>query len=94
LVMCVLIVAIWVVIEVKRLKHKIFAILLIGLIIFAYVSFAMVFKDQEVNFKTIPGLFDASKIYFSWLLSITGNMHSITTHAIQMDWQGNETSEA
>jgi hypothetical protein len=91
LVICVLIVAIWVVIEIKRLKHKLFAIFLIGMILFAYISFSLVFKDQETDFKSVPGMFQASKIYFSWLGSIFGNMKSITTHAIHMDWNGNDT---
>jgi len=44
-----------------------------------------------VDLKTVPGLFKAVKIYFSWLGSVLGNMKSITTNAIKMDWNGNQT---
>ena len=91
-VVAVLIVAIYVLIELKRLRHKLFAIFLIGLILFTYISFAVVLRGQDIDFKTISGLTEGSKLYFSWLGSIFGNMKSMTTHAIQMDWSGNETS--
>lgn len=94
LVVAVLIAAIWILIEFKRLKHKIFAIALIGLILFTYLSFTLVIKDKGVDLKTPGGWLDASKLYFSWLGSLFGNFKSITTHAISLDWTGeNKTSE-
>jgi len=91
-IMAALVVAIWVLIEVKRMKHKIFAIVLIALIIFSYASAAGIFKDQDINFKTVPGLIDASKIYFSWLGSVFGNLKTVTANVIHMDWGLNKTS--
>jgi hypothetical protein len=85
-IIAVLVIAIWVVIEVKRLKHKLFAILLIGLILFSYVSAALVFRGQDIDFKTVSGLMKASNIYFSWLFSVGKNLVSITGNAISMDW--------
>lgn len=90
-IMAVLIISIWVIIEIKRLRHKLFAIFLIALILFAYISFTFTLKDQDIDFKTISGLMKATKIYFSWLGSIFGNLKSMTTHAIQMNWGANET---
>lgn len=92
LIIAALSIAIWVIIEFKRLKHKMFAIILIGMILFAYLSFTLVFKEETIDFKTIPGLIDASKIYFAWLGSLFGNMKSITTYAVNMDWNKNETN--
>ena len=89
LIVAVLVVIIWVTIEIKRLKHKIFAIILIALIIFSYVSAAVIFKNQNIDFKTVPGLMKASKLYLSWMGSIFGNVKSITTNAIKMDWGAN-----
>ncbi|MBU1136038.1 MAG: hypothetical protein KJ559_00830 [Nanoarchaeota archaeon] len=91
LIIGILIAAIWIIIEFKRLKHKLFAIFLIGLILFAYLSFTFTFKGQDLDFKTIPGMIEASKLYFSWIGSAFGNMKSITTNAVKMDWGGNET---
>lgn len=93
MIMGVLIAGIWILIEVKRLKHKLFAILLIGVILFSYFSFAAIFKESDLDFKTTEGLIGGGKIYFSWLASITGNFMSITTNAIKMDWGVNESKE-
>jgi len=89
-VVSILIIAIWIIIEVKRLKHKIFAIFLIALILFTYVSFAITLKGKDIDFKTVPGMVLAGKLYFSWLVSVFGNMKSITVNAIQMDWDVKE----
>ena len=91
MVMSVLIIAIWIIIEVKRLKHKVFAIALIAMIIFGYLSFGLVLKDQDVDLKTVPGTIKATKLYFSWMGSLFGNMKSITSHAVKMDWNNNVT---
>ena len=68
-----------------------FATLLIALILFGYFSFTISFKDRTVDLKTVEGLMSASKIYFSWLGSVFGNLKSITTYAVKKDWNGNET---
>jgi len=93
-VIAILIVAIWVVIEIKRFRHKVFAIFLIALILFTYLSFTVVIKKHDVDLKTVPGMVEASKLYFSWLGSVFGNLKSITTHAIKMDWKSiNQTED-
>ncbi len=89
LIVSVLVFITWFILEFKRLKHRIFAIFIIVFIIFLYLSMTIVFKYKNVDYKTIPGIMDATKIYFSWLFSVSGNFKSITTNAIQMDWSGN-----
>lgn len=90
-IIAALIIAIWVFIEMKRMRHKVFAIFIIALILFSYISFTVVLKDSNVELKTIPGMIDAGKLYFAWIGSMFGNMKSITTYAVKMDWKGNET---
>ena len=90
-IVAILIIAIWVVVEIRRFKHKLFAIFLIALILFGYLSFTISFKDRAVDLKTIEGLTTASKIYFSWLGSMFGNLKSVTSYAVKKDWDGNET---
>ena len=90
-VVAILIIAIWVIIEVKRFKHKIFAMLLIALILFTYISFISVIKGNEFDFKSVEGVRDAGGLYFSWLSSVFGNIKTITVNAIHMDWKANET---
>ncbi len=75
------------------MRHKIFAIFLIGLILFAYLSFTFVLKDKDIDYSSVSGLVDGTEIYFSWLGSIFGNAKTITTNAIKMDWNSNETIE-
>ncbi|MFH1607907.1 MAG: hypothetical protein ABIA78_02130 [archaeon] len=88
LVVAVLIIAIWVLIEVKRMKHKLFGLFLIGLIIFLSMSSVMVFRGKDIDFKTMSGLVEAGQVYFSWLGSLFVNAKSITSYAIKMDWKG------
>jgi len=90
-IIIVLIIAIWIFVELKRLRHKIFAIFLILLIVFTYVSAAIIFKGKQIDFKTVPGVLEAGKIYFNWLLSVFGNLKTATTYAIKMDWGNNES---
>ncbi len=91
LLISVLIIAIWVVIEMKRMRHKIFAVFLIGLILFSYFSFSLVLKNQEIDFMTIEGITTATTLYFSWIGTVFSNFRTITSKAIKMDWEGNET---
>jgi len=88
-----LIVFIYILIEVKRFKHKIFALFLIGLILFSYLSAAMIFKDKEVDLKTIPGVIAAGRIYFSWLGTVFTNTKQITSNVVSMDWGTNKSVE-
>lgn len=88
----VAIVLIWIMIEIKRLKHKIFAIFMILLILSVYASLTFTFRGQEVDLKSIPGVIDASKLYFSWLSSVFVNLKSITGQAIKMDWTPSNSS--
>ncbi len=90
-VIAVLIIAIWIIIEARRFKHKLLAFFLIGLVLFSYFSITSVFKGKDVDLTNVSGIIDASKIYFSWLGSFFSNIKSITSKVIQMDWKGNST---
>ena len=91
-IIAILIIAIWVIIEFKRFRHKLLALFLIALILFTYLSFTAVLKGKDIDFKTVPGITEAGRLYFSWLGSIFGNLKSITTNAVKMDWDSaNET---
>ncbi len=92
IIVAVVVVAIWLIIEAKRMKHKVFAILLIMLIIFTYVSFSVVIKNNDIDLKSTSGWVSAGKLYFVWLGGIFGNLKSITAYAFKQDWKKmNET---
>ncbi len=88
----ILIVTILLALELKKMKHKLFAILLIGLILFGFFSFNAVFKGKEVKIENVSDLGNVIKLYFSWLGTAFNNVKIITTQAIKMDWKGNSTS--
>lgn len=92
-VLALVIIAIWVLVEVKRLRHKVFALFLIGLILFSYISFSLVLKDKEVDLNTIPGFVRAGKLYLVWLGSVFGNLKQITMQAVGMEWSPNKSIE-
>jgi len=87
LIVGILIIGIWIFIEFKRFKHKLLAIFLIILIIFTYVSFLVTLKGKDIDFKSIDGIREGGTLYFSWLGSVFGNLKTITTNAIRMDWK-------
>jgi TRAP-type uncharacterized transport system fused permease subunit len=86
-----LIAAIWILIEIKRMKHKLFAIFLIALILFVYFSFTAATNGKEINFKTIEGMKNMGQIYFSWFGSFFSNLKTLTSNVIHMNWKGNST---
>ncbi len=81
-----LIAVIWVFIEIKRMRHKVFAFFLIGMILFTYISFSVVMKNQNLDLSTLGGWVTAGKLYFGWLFSVFGNAKYLTTQAIKLDW--------
>ena len=91
-IVAVLIISVWVIIEIKRLRHKIFAIFLIALILFTYISFSVTLKGQDIDLKTVPGMIIASKLYLAWISSTFQNVKSITTQAISLDWTSKNKS--
>lgn len=86
-----LIAAIWILIEIKRMKHKLFAIFLIALVLFVYFSFTAATNGKEINFKSIDGIKNIVQVYFSWLGGFFSNLKTITSNAIHMNWKGNST---
>ena len=87
IIVAILVIAVWLIIEFQRFRHKILAIVLVLLIIFTYVSFSVVLKGKGIDFKTPEGLKDAGELYLSWLGSIFKNFKTITSNAIDMDWK-------
>ena len=90
IIIAILVLAIWIFVEFKRFRHKIWAIFLIALILFTYFSFTSVIKGKDIDIKTFTGMKEAGKLYFLWIGNAFGNLKSITTNAIGMDWRGIE----
>ncbi|MDP2672636.1 MAG: hypothetical protein Q8O84_02385 [Nanoarchaeota archaeon] len=93
IIIIVLIIAlIWILVELRRFKHKFFAILLIALILVSYFGFAVTLKGKDINYKSIDGLQTVAKLYFIWIGSIFKNFKTITANAIKLNWKGDSSS--
>ncbi len=87
------VVLIYALVEFKRMRHKVFAMVLIGLIVFSYISAVVIFKDEDVDLKSVSGIISATRLYFSWFGNIFVNVKTITTNAVKMDWNSNKSIE-
>lgn len=92
IIVCGLIALIWITSEIRKIKHKIWALFLIILIIFGYISFTVTTKNHDLDLRSFSGIMQAFKIYFSWLGNIFGNIKSLTGSAVQMDWSVSNSS--
>ncbi|VVB82263.1 Uncharacterised protein [uncultured archaeon] len=88
----ILVVLIYVLFEFKRMRHKLFALFLIGLILFAFFSFNFVFAGKNIQLNSLPDFQKAAQMYFSWLGNAFHNIQIVTTNAIKMNWQGNKST--
>ncbi len=91
-IVAVLAIGIWLLFGFKRIKHKLFAIFLIALLLFSFLSFKAVFNGKEISIKSISDLGNMAKLYFSWLGNVFGNMKSLTGEAVKMSWKSNSTA--
>ena len=87
----VIIIAVWLAIEVIKLRHKIIAILIIGLLLFTYFSFTGVIDNNDVELNSVSDFIHAGKLYVNWLSTLFNNAKLITSHAISLDWMGNNS---
>jgi len=90
IVVVLLIAGVWLLIEVKRLKHKLFAIFLIALILITYFGFLASVNGRGVDFSTASGWVEAGGLYFSWISGIFVKAKQVTMYAVGLDWK-NET---
>ncbi len=78
--------AIWMILELKRFRHRILAVFLVVVVLFTYFSFTAVFSGKKLDLSSVDGIKEAGGIYFSWLGSIFTNIKSLTSNAVKMDW--------
>ena len=91
-IIVILIIAVWLIFEAKRARHKIFAIFLIALIIFTYFSFTLAIKGKNIDFGSASGWIEAGGLYLNWIGHIFGNVKSITANAVRMNWKANNST--
>jgi len=89
LIVAVLIFVLWGMVEVRHVKHKLYTLLIIGLLLFAVVSGTMVFKGKNIDYSSSEGIFQAGKLYFSFLSLAGKNIFALTSNAVKLDWNPN-----
>jgi hypothetical protein len=91
-IVAILVIAIYLIYGLKRVKHKFLSLFLIALVLFSFLSFSAAFGGKEISIKNVSDLGNIVKIYFSWIGNLFGNFKLLTTNAIKMNWQGNSTT--
>ena len=86
IVVSILVLGIWIMVEMRKFKHQIWACVLIALILFGYLSFTITTKNHDIDYTSFSGIIKAVKIYFSWLGGVFVNLKSVVGHAIGLDW--------
>ena len=85
-------IAIWIFMELRRFKHRIFAVFIVLLFLVIYFSFAFVSLSKSVNLSGFNGIKEAGGFYFSWLGSVFSNVRTLAGNAVKMNWSpGNST---
>lgn len=82
----VLVVAVWILMETRKFKHKIVEVFLIVFILFTYFSFTFVVGSKGLDLSTFNGIKEAGGIYLSWLGGVFSNLKTLTANAIHMNW--------
>ena len=82
----IIIIIVWFINAFSTIKYKIFAVLLIAIILFTYISFSVTIRDENLDLTTVSGFITANKLYFSWLVNVFKNFKTVTVQAIKLDW--------
>jgi purine-cytosine permease-like protein len=88
----IILIVIWVFYGLKELKHKSGTFFLIALILFLSFSLYFVFKGKDLTISNFSDLGRLGNLYFAWLGTVFDNIKTVTTEAIKMNWQTNQTA--
>jgi uncharacterized membrane protein len=77
---------------IKSHQHKGVAIFLILLFLVAIYGFKVTFGNTNVQIRNIQDVKDAIGLYFSWFGNLFSNLKTISTNAVNLDWEGNQTT--
>lgn len=86
LIVIIFVVLILIFVKMRYLKHKIFVILMIILLLTIYLTASNVLSGYDINWKSVTGVEKAVKVYFVWLGGVFDNLKVMTGNAIKMDW--------
>ncbi len=83
--------AIYIVFELMKVKHGVFSIFLIVILLLFLLSLVFVFRNNHPDLNTFGGIKDAAGVYVDWLGLTWNNFRSLTGNAAKTDWNVNKT---
>jgi hypothetical protein len=93
LIVIILAVVLWGMIEMNKIRHKVYAIFAIGLLFFLVISGSFVLNGKNINLNSVDGIFEAGKLYLSFLGVAGKNLFTLTGNAVNLDWNPNLTKQ-
>jgi len=93
IIIALIIIVLLVLLKLKYIKHKIFLIIFLLILLFLYTSVSVILVGEDIDINSLAGIEKAGKLYFNWLTNAFGNLRTLTTSAIRMDWQINNTKD-
>lgn len=85
-----ILVAVVIFIKLSHFRHRFFAVIIVILALFLFVSVTYVASKNSLDFSTYDGLMRSLKIYGGWLVNLFSNFRGLTGSAIKMDWTSND----
>jgi len=92
LIIGVLIVIAVIALKINHLRHKIWIVAVILLVIFLYMTVSLVYKENELKVDNTEDFFHITKVYLGWLGNGFNNLKSLTGYAVKLDWGSSNTS--
>ena len=86
MVIGVLVIAAVIALKMNHLRHRLWILALVFLALFLYTSAAIVYKENELKFDTMDGIFSSVKIYIGWLGNGFQNLKTLSGKAVDLDW--------
>ena len=94
IIIIALIILAFIFLRMSHQRHRMVLIILILVFLFLYITGSRISKQYDVSWKSVAGIEKGVKIYFSWLGGAFGNIKTITSNVIKMDWNfKNKTQE-
>src|SRR3989344_4391846 len=88
----IIILIVFLVLKVVMKKQAIATKLGFFLFIFLMLTVGYVYSVSDLEIKTVEDVFNFGGVYFSWLSSLFGNVKSITSNAIEQNWDVNNST--
>lgn len=82
----------WTVMKARHFKSRVWAVFLIILLLFVYISLSNIIKTSGIDIKSFEGVVKVTKLYFVWLGHAFENSKVIVGNAVKMNWGANSTS--